>query len=184
MRRVFMSSKKKYKQTRKKTSDRKAMMMTSGLVVLLLIVIGIFVLSESGGQDGKDNKMPLQKTGDVVIDKSKVNESATFYPYEVDGVSLEVMAIKASDGTVRTAFNTCQVCYASGKGYYKQEGDILVCQNCRNTFTADDVEVASGGCNPVPIFEENKTETEDTITINEDIIKEAKDIFLNWKENF
>lgn len=29
---------------------------------------------------------------------------------------------------IRTAFNTCQVCYSSGKGYYVQSGNVLVCQ--------------------------------------------------------
>jgi len=40
---------------------------------------------------------------------------------------MEVLALKAKDRTIRTALNTCQVCYASGKGYYVQEGDVLVC---------------------------------------------------------
>ena len=33
---------------------------------------------------------------------------------------LEVLAVKAPDGTIRTAFNTCQVCYGSGRGLYRQ----------------------------------------------------------------
>ena len=39
---------------------------------------------------------------------------------------IEVLAVKSSDGTIRTAFNTCQVCYASGRGYYIQQGDGLI----------------------------------------------------------
>ncbi|MDR2445448.1 MAG: DUF2318 domain-containing protein [Spirochaetaceae bacterium] len=67
------------------------------------------------------------------------------------GTRLEVLAVKAPDGTVRTAFNTCQVCYASGRGFYKQQGTVLVCQNCGNRFRMSQVGLRSGGCNPVPI---------------------------------
>ncbi|MDR1328487.1 MAG: DUF2318 domain-containing protein, partial [Oscillospiraceae bacterium] len=82
---------------------------------------------------------------DIVIPIAGISETASFYPAEIDGTRLEVIAVKAPDGTVRTAFNTCQVCYDSGRGYYKQDGDVLVCQNCGNQFPMDRVEVESGG---------------------------------------
>ncbi|WP_312071579.1 DUF2318 domain-containing protein, partial [Anaerotignum propionicum] len=119
-----------------------------------------------------------------VIPISEISEEAKFYPIEVDGTPLEVVAVKASDGSIRTAFNTCQVCYDSGKGYYKQQGDLLVCQNCGNQFSMDRVEVEAGGCNPWPIFDENKTVTEDSITISYDFLKESKGIFANWKGSY
>lgn len=53
--------------------------------------------------------------------------TAKCYPVDVDRTRLEVVAIKASDGSIGTAFNTCQVWYDSGKGYYEQQGDLLVC---------------------------------------------------------
>ncbi|MDR1082692.1 MAG: DUF2318 domain-containing protein [Coriobacteriales bacterium] len=118
---------------------------------------------------------------DITISIAEITEQARFYPTTVDGTELEVLAIKASDGTVRTAFNTCQVCFDSGRGYYKQEGNALVCQNCKNRFGADDVEVKTGGCNPVPIFDNNTVTTEESITIPLDYLKEAKAIFANWK---
>jgi uncharacterized membrane protein len=45
----------------------------------------------------------------------------------------------------------------------------------------DQVEVQSGGCNPVPIFPENKTVDDTSITISKDYLTEAKVIFENWK---
>jgi hypothetical protein len=121
---------------------------------------------------------------DIVIPLSEITSRARFYPTTVDGVALEVLAVKAPDGSVRTAFNTCQVCYDSGRGYYEQEGDVLVCQNCGNRFTMSDVEVKTGGCNPVPIFDENKTVTSDAITIPASYLKETKIIFANWKQDY
>lgn len=117
----------------------------------------------------------------LVIPVSEVTETASFYPIEVDGMQMEVLAVKDSAGTIRTAFNTCQICYSSGRGYYVQSGDVLVCQNCGNRFTVDQVEIESGGCNPWPIFPENKTVTGDTISISYDFLNASKEIFARWK---
>lgn len=117
----------------------------------------------------------------VTITKSDITKKATFFPFEAEGTYMEVIAIRASDGTVRTALNTCQVCTGSGRGYYAQEGDVLVCKNCGNRFTVDQVEVVKGGCNPVPIFAQNKTEDDESITISSDYLIKNKTLFYNWK---
>lgn len=121
---------------------------------------------------------------DLGIPISGISETATFYPMEIDGTKLEVIVVKAPDGTIRTAFNTCQVCYDSGRGYYKQDGDMLVCQNCGNRFKMSQVEIESGGCNPWPIFPENKMVNDKNITISYDYLKEAVVIFSNWKTEY
>ncbi len=168
------------KPTDKKAIDKRGLLMTCGLVLVIIVLLGSFLLPN---QEDKKSKRSVQEDGDVVIQKDEIGEQASFFAYEADGIDLEVIAVKASDGTIRTAFNTCQICYASGRGHYVQEGEHLICQNCGNSFTMDDVEVAAGGCNPVPIFAENKIETEDTITIEEAFLKEAQVMFLNWKVN-
>ncbi len=122
-----------------------------------------------------------QDGADLVIPVSDISEKVTFYPVDIDGTKMEVLAVKAPDGSIRTAFNTCQVCYDSGRGYYKQDGDVLVCQNCGNRFRMDQVEVVSGGCNPVPIFPENKIVDDESITIPYALLNEAKVIFAKWK---
>jgi len=121
------------------------------------------------------------RDGDLVIDKNEITEEAKFYPVEIDGVKMEVLAVKASDNTIRTAYNTCQVCFNSGRGYFIQQGDELVCQNCGNRFALDEIEVVRGGCNPVPITGGDKAESETTITISIDVLAEAKDLFAKWK---
>ncbi|MDR1559131.1 MAG: DUF2318 domain-containing protein [Clostridiales bacterium] len=123
----------------------------------------------------------LDSGSDLVIQVKDVTEKAVFYPMDIDGTELEVFAVKAADGTIRTAFNTCQVCYDSGRGYYKQDGDVFVCQNCGNRFETNQIEAIRGGCNPWPILPENKAETNETITISYDYLKEATAIFGNWK---
>jgi len=124
----------------------------------------------------------VTRDADLIIHKSEVTKDARFYPVEIDGVKMEVIAVLASDNTVRTAFNTCQVCFDSGRGYYVQEGDKLVCQNCGNKFRMDDLEVVRGGCNPVPITSEHKTETDTKITITKETLSLAKEHFTKWKK--
>lgn len=170
--------------SKRRRNNVRTKMTTAGLVVGFVVMASMIAFTGGKEEEGSNNSKGVQKAGNVVIDKNEIGRSATFYPYELEGVELEVMAVKASDGTIRTAFNTCQICYASGRGYYKQQGEALICQNCGNVFTADDVQVLAGGCNPVPIFEEDKTETQESIEISEDFLKESKDIFLNWRANY
>lgn len=115
------------------------------------------------------------------IKKADITEKASFYSYEEAGVYMEVMAVKASDGSIRTALNTCQVCFDSGRGYYKQDGDVVVCQNCGNVFGIDDIEVVKGGCNPVPIMKENKSEDDEFITISGEFLADNAGYFEKWK---
>ncbi|GHV90071.1 hypothetical protein AGMMS50268_05740 [Spirochaetia bacterium] len=121
------------------------------------------------------------KDRDLVIPLSDLSSTAQFYPVEIDGTKMEILAVQASDGTYRTAFNTCQVCYASGRGYYKQNGNVLQCQNCGNRFRMNQVEVRSGGCNPVPIFPQNKTVDSEKIVISREFLQSAREIFARWK---
>lgn len=129
------------------------------------------------------NIAPVVGSGDFKIDMKEVTETARFYPYKAGDIYMEVMAVKATDGTVRTALNTCQVCFDSGQGYYKQEGNTVVCQNCGNVFGVDDIEKVKGGCNPVPVLEENKTVDGDNIVISEQFLSDNKDYFADWKRN-
>lgn len=143
-------------------------------------------ISEADASEKSDNSdvQVISEGESLVIPISEISSTVSFYPIEVDGTQMEVLAVTDSEGNIRTAFNTCQVCYASGRGYYVQEGDELVCQNCGSRFTIDQVEIQSGGCNPWPIFSDDKTVTEDTVEISYDFLYENKMIFENWKTQY
>jgi uncharacterized membrane protein len=66
------------------------------------------------------------------------------------GITIKYFIIKSSDGVIRAAFDACDVCWASGKGY-QQEGDAMVCRNCGKRFASKLVNEVKGGCNPVPL---------------------------------
>lgn len=149
-------------------------------VVLVVVIAFIVVKAVTGGDSSSQSA--TASGGNLTIPKSEVSETAKFYPYKAGNTNMEVLAVKAPDGTIRTALNTCQVCFDSGRGYYKQEGDSLVCQNCGNQFKTSQVEKIKGGCNPVPILEEDKTDDGSNIVITKEFLEKNKDLFSNWKK--
>ncbi len=115
-----------------------------------------------------------ESAGALAIPLAELDGNAHFYTADVDGVSVEVVAVKLADGSIRTAFNACQVCYDSGRGYFKQEGNELVCQNCGNRYTMDQVGLNAGGCNPAPIGESDRSSDGTTLTISQDVLKTGR----------
>jgi hypothetical protein len=75
---------------------------------------------------------------------------AHHYTYMNAGHPIEFFVLKSKDGVVRAAFNACDVCFASKKGY-TQDGDEMICNNCGRRFPADQINVVHGGCNPSPL---------------------------------
>lgn len=156
---------------------KKTLLITGSIATLLLVI----VLSLLTNPTPTEETLEATDNGDLVIQKNAITKTASFFPYESNGTYMEIIAVQANDGSVRTALNTCQVCYSSGRGYYEQLGDILICNNCGNQFTIDQIELQKGGCNPVPILEDMKTETQDQISIPSDQLTAFEPLFSNWK---
>lgn len=178
-----MGTNRKHANGRQQKKQQSNWLPAAAAVILVLAVIAAFILcgDDKNSNTGSTDAQVISEGGDLVISVDEISTTAKFYPVEIDGTEMEIIAVKDSEGNIRTAFNTCQICFDSGRGYYQQDGDELVCQNCGNRFTVDQVEIESGGCNPWPIFSENKTETDTSITISYDYLKEATQIFANWK---
>jgi hypothetical protein len=86
---------------------------------------------------------------------------AHFYTYMVNGRPVEFFVVKSQDGVVRAAFNACDVCFQAKLGY-RQEGDVMICNNCGRRFPTDQVNEVQGGCNPSPL---SRTISGDSILI-------------------
>lgn len=117
----------------------------------------------------------------VAIDTAGLSEEALFFDYDADGTTVELFAVKASDGSNRLALNTCQVCNGSPYAYFVQDGDYFICQNCRNRFASTRVGLVSGGCNPVPITESDYTVEDGKILIPTEFLEQNAVRFTNWK---
>lgn len=97
--------------------------------------------AESTAAAGEVVRIPLSELADG---------QAHFYRRTVAGKELGFFLIKENDGTIRSAFDTCDACYAAKKGY-RQEGTQMICNNCNQAFPVAKIGLVSGGCNPVPL---------------------------------
>jgi uncharacterized membrane protein len=75
---------------------------------------------------------------------------ALFLSMDSDGRQLHYFALKSRDGAYRAALDTCDVCFRTNRGY-RQEGDLMVCNNCGQTFPSNRIGEIKGGCNPHPL---------------------------------
>jgi hypothetical protein len=98
---------------------------------------------------------------------------AHHYTYMNQGHPIEFFVLKSKDGVVRAAFNACDVCFASKKGY-TQDGDEMICNNCGRRFPADQINVVHGGCNPSPL---ERSVDSDYLVIPEEAIIAGGDYF-------
>lgn len=124
----------------------------------------------------------LNENGDVVIQIADITETATFLSYDSKGTDMGLLVVKASDGTVRTALDTCQICNGSPYAFFVQQDDTFQCQNCGNIFSLDMIEQERGGCNPVPIMSDEKTVTDTEIIIPAGVFEDNAERFENWKQ--
>jgi len=108
-------------------------------ILLIAALVGIFALRTSSSKNDYI-KIPVQE----------ITGQAKFYEIEDRGVKIRFFAVRASDGSIKTAFDACDVCFRSKKGY-RQEGNYIVCNNCGNRYLIDEFGTKNkrpGGCWP------------------------------------
>ena len=133
--------------------------------------------NSSNNTESKAINLEADESGNIVIDTTNIGSKASFYTYDADGTTIRLFAVKASDGTIRMAFNTCQVCNPSPKAYFVQSGKNFICQNCGNSFSTDNIGKERGGCNPIPITTDERIDGDNTITLTKQFIEGYKDNF-------
>ena len=121
---------------------------------------------------------PAPKNGQIVIKKSQLSKDASYINYKAGDVTVQLIAVIADDNTYRLSFNTCQSCNPSPKAYFAQEGRRLVCQNCGNQFTMNDVGTASYGCSPAML---PFTQTDSELIVSTEILEKVAPAFKRWQ---
>jgi uncharacterized membrane protein len=92
-----------------------------------------------------------EQGGDVHIPVKTVDDGkAHFFAYTADGKTVTFFVMKAQDGSFRTALDACVACNHAKLGY-RQEGALVVCNNCGMGFKPTDIGMMTGGCNPIPL---------------------------------
>ncbi len=120
---------------------------------------------------------PEVENGEIAIDVGTLTSDPLYVNYDSNGTNIQLIAVKASDGTARLSLNTCQVCNPSPMAYFKEQDGKLVCQNCGNTFTMDSVGETSGGCNPTYIDYKN---ADGKLTVSTADLDSYADRFTSW----
>jgi len=130
-----------------------------GGVAAGILVVAVAAVS-AGMLDGFFKKSPAEigkaagvvETADAVKIPRKVLDSgkALFLLQESEGRQVHYFALKSRDGVYRAALDACDVCFQSNRGY-RQEGDLMVCNNCGQTFPSNRIGETKGGCNPHPL---------------------------------
>jgi uncharacterized membrane protein len=133
----------------KPASGKKLLLPVIVAIVAVVAVGGWFMLGQSpvggpelvsAGQDGK-----------IRFAAEDFNDGkARFYRFNGQTGPVDFFVVRSHDGVIRSAFDTCDVCYKARKGY-RQEGNDMVCNNCDQRFRTDMVNVVKGGCNPAPL---------------------------------
>jgi uncharacterized membrane protein len=130
--------------------------------IAVVAVAGAFILTRGGGGG---TEIPLAEVSDG---------NAHFYTYESGGTKVNYFVMQSPDGTVRAAFDACDVCYPYKKGYH-QSGTAVQCNNCGRIFDSDKINVLEGGCNPAPL---KRTVVGDKLVVSPTDIEAGAHYFL------
>ena len=126
------------------------------LALCLFLIVAFFTkgfgLFKSNQDNPADNIVDedVDADGFVNIPLSDITDNARWYEYDFGSSNIKFFAVKASDGTIKTGFDACDVCYTEKKGY-RQEGAFMVCNNCGNRYPIDGLGTENktpGGCWP------------------------------------
>jgi len=135
---------------------RKILLISAAALLLIATVWLAFALTDmgpsvqqAGGGTGVNG--PKLTPEAVIFEVGMFDDGrAHFFEHSMDGLTVRYFILKSSDGVIRAAFDACDVCWRSRKGY-RQDGDMMVCNNCQLRFASVLVNEVQGGCNPAPL---------------------------------
>lgn len=124
------------------------------VVIFVGLLLVVALLTKGFGLVGQKTTNPTVNPsgadGFVSIPLSEITTKAKYYEYDSERIKTKFFTVKANDGTIKTAFDACDVCYTEKKGY-RQEGNYMVCNNCGNRYPIDGLGTKNktpGGCWP------------------------------------
>ncbi|MBI5443500.1 MAG: DUF2318 domain-containing protein [Deltaproteobacteria bacterium] len=134
---------------------RKGLGLAAGIGAAVLVLAGAYYFVAGRGVGLPTGPTVAEAAGgEISLPVAQFSDGkARFYKLEAQGVAVRYYAVKGSDGAMHTAYDACDACWHSGKGY-KQAGDVMVCQNCNRTFAINEIGQVHGGCNPSPLKHE------------------------------
>jgi uncharacterized membrane protein len=143
------SGEKKSRLTEQKKSSKAPLIAVAALVLFAGAALGAFALLKAPSSTvGAANASATELSFDLAAFD---DGTPKYFSHDApSGKKVKFFVLKSSDGVVRAAFDACDVCYQSKKGY-RQEGDFMVCNNCGQRFISTKINEIRGGCNPAPL---------------------------------
>jgi len=124
---------------------------TLSLGLALIIALATPAISRAFNLFGDGFEKVEAENGSVTIPVKDVNDGDIhYYKYVDNGRDIRFFLLQSNDGVIRAAFDACDVCFQSRKGY-SRSGDYAVCNNCGMRFHSSRINVVQGGCNPAPL---------------------------------
>jgi uncharacterized membrane protein len=170
-------------------SDSRDGRLKGAIAAAVLLVAGVAALAHAGffdslfGKSTPAGKNPAEnaqaagvvETADAVMIPLKALDSgkALFLVHESGDRDIHFFALKSSDGVRRAAFDACDICFLANEGY-RQEGDLMVCNKCGQSFPSVKVNELRGGCNPEPLGRQVEG---DYLVIQKSDIEAGRDYF-------
>ncbi|MBN1409199.1 MAG: DUF2318 domain-containing protein [Spirochaetales bacterium] len=93
---------------------------------------------------------PAESSKTIEIPISRLSREAQYFSFKTpDNIEVKYFALLDADNKPHIAFDACDVCYRSKRGY-AQSGDMTVCRNCGNQYPIQAIgtENQRGGCWP------------------------------------
>jgi uncharacterized membrane protein len=161
--------------------NKERIAMKKRLITMVCIAFCMGLTACGAKQKSNENSRylnPEVQDNQLKIAKTELSDHVKFINYDSNGTTIQLIAVIASDDTYRLSLNTCQSCNPSPRAYFNENAGKLVCQNCGNAFTADDVGVSSSGCHPMNIEYE---EDENFIIVAADVLDGYQSAFAHWQ---
>ena len=152
------------------------------LVALASLTLGLTLLTACGEEEPKDDTDSVADTdtdtdadtdtdtdadtdadtdlATVGVPKADLSTTAVHYEYDGETATIRYFAVLDAASEPHVAFDACDACFPADKGY-SQDGDLMVCNNCGNSYAIDELgdQAGSGGCWPGYLpFTETDTE--------------------------
>lgn len=151
-------SSKRDKITKRSKKPQKLIIWIGFCTILILGIIAI-ALTRMNNRDlnriNNNNYTKYQKVKErdgIVKFKAAdfADKKARYFHYIFPEGKVNFFVLQSSDGNIRAAFDACDVCYRSKRGY-RQQNDFMICNNCGRKFQSVRINEEKGGCNPAPL---------------------------------
>jgi uncharacterized membrane protein len=118
------------------------------IFVISIIFISIFYFNQPYNDSfSQQTNSGVQSGNNILLKMTDITNTAKFFIYNDNGVTIRYFAARGTDNLVRVATDACDVCFSEKKGYV-QAGTVIKCINCGQEFAIDNLGTKNlqGGC--------------------------------------